>query len=205
MFAEALRFRDLRPPNTDTNLFTYHLKILVKQGMVEKADGGYRLGNEGLAYVDRVSSEKKAVRTQPKIITMLVVQNSDGDILLQKRTKQPYINEWTLPYGKIHIDDLSTVEAAKRECFEKLQLIDQEVQHAGDCYIRVHSGGGLLSTTLTHVFRVFQDSIENTETLQWTRPHKIESYRLAPAVSEVMTRTFFNDPFFFEEFDVQRD
>lgn len=203
MYQKVARFRDLRPPRTDTNLFTYHLNSLVKMGMVAKVDGGYSLSSDGLAYVDRVSSEKKAIRSQPKIITMLVVQNSDGDILLQRRTKQPYIETWTLPYGKLHIEDSSVEVAAKREAFEKLGLKQQVVEHAGDCYIRVTANGELLSTTLAHVFRFYKDDIAIGEDIVWARPHKLYQYQLAPAVEEIMARTFFKDAFFFEEFTVE--
>lgn len=202
MYQKVVRFRDLRPPRIDTNLFTYHLKALVKMGFVQKADGGYTLSATGLSYVDRVSSEKKTIRTQPKIITMLVIQNGEGDILLQRRTKQPYIDTWTLPYGKLHIDDLSVKAAAQREASEKLGLKNQDMEHAGDCYIRVHADGSLVSTTLAHVFRFYKDDIATSETLQWARPHRLDSLTLAPAVQDVMTRTFFKDPFYFEEYDV---
>lgn len=203
MYQRVARFRDLRPLRTDTNLFTYHLNSLVKMGMVAKVDGGYSLSPDGLAYVDRVSVEKKAIRSQPKIITMLVVQNSDGDILLQRRTKQPYIETWTLPYGKLHIEDSSVEAAAKREAFEKLGLKQQVVEHAGDCYIRVMMNGELLSTTLAHVFRFYKDDIVVSDDLVWARPHKLSQYQLAPAVEEIMARTFFKDAFFFEEFTVE--
>lgn len=203
MYQKAARFRDLRPPRTDTNLFTYHLNNLVKMGMVNKIDGGYTLSADGLAYVDRVSTEKKVIRSQPKIITMLVVQNSDGDILLQRRTKQPYIETWTLPYGKLHIEDTSVKSAARREAFEKLGLQNQSVEHAGDCYIRVIAGGELLSSTLAHVFRFYRDDITLGDDLVWARPHRLSDFTLAPAVEEIMARTFFKDDFFFEEFVVE--
>lgn len=202
MYQKVSRFRDLRPSRVDTNLFTYHLNSLVKTGMVGKVPGGYVLSAKGLSYVDRVSSEKKSIRTQPKIITMLVVQNGEGDILLQRRTKQPYIETWTLPYGKIHVEDASVQAAAKREAFEKLGLEDQEVEHAGDCYIRVNANSTLLSTTLAHVFRFYKDDIATTDDLVWARPHKLHEFELAPAVEEVTARTFFKDPFYFEEYDV---
>lgn len=202
MYKKSARFRDLRPPRVDTNLFTYHLNALVKQGMVIKGESGYALSPLGLSYVDRVSSEDKKIRTQPKIISMLVVQNGEGDILLQRRTKQPYIDTWTLPYGKIHVEDTSALKAAQREAREKLGLEDQEMSHAGDCYIRVHSDEGLLSTTLAHVFLFYKDDIETNENLVWARPHRLGDYQLAPAVEEVMARTFFKDPFYFEEYDV---
>ena len=201
MFRKLARFRDLRPPKTDTNLFTYHLKVLLKDGLIDKTEGGYTLSQNGMSYVDRVSTEKFLVRSQPKVITMMVVQNSDGDVLLQRRTKQPYIDTWTLPYGKLHIDDPSIEAAAKRETFEKLGLNNQPLTHAGDCYIRVKSGGAILSTTLAHVFRFNSDAIVASENIMWARPHKLANNDLAPVVEAIVTRTFFGDDHFFEEFE----
>ncbi len=202
MYHESARFRDLRPPRTDTNLFSYHLKALLKSGFVEKNDEGYTLSVAGLSYVDRVSTEKKAIRTQPKVITMLLIQNGEGDVLLQKRNKQPYINDWTLPYGKLHIEDTTVKDAAEREAEEKLAVTDAILRHAGDCYIRVNVQDEILSTTLVHLFRFETDTIVPSENLQWVQPHKLGKYRLAPAVEEIVARSFFNDPFFFEEFTV---
>ncbi len=76
------------------------------------------------------------------------------------------------------------------------------MEQAGDCYIRVHADNELLSTTLAHVFRFYKDDIITTEDLIWARPHKLNQLELAPAVEDVMTRTFFKDEFYFEEFDV---
>ncbi|MDB5165315.1 MAG: hypothetical protein JWM00_205 [Candidatus Saccharibacteria bacterium] len=201
MFQKLARFRDLRPPKTDTNLFSYHLKVLMKEGLVDKLDAGYTLSQNGMSYVDRVSTQKFTVRSQPKVITMMVIQNSEGDVLLQRRTKQPYIDTWTLPYGKIHIDDSSLEVAAKRETYEKLDLKDQPMTHAGDCYIRVKVGGTILSTTIAHIFRFNRDDITPNQNTVWARPHKLAQYRLAPAVESIVTRSFFGDDHFFEEFE----
>lgn len=198
---KVARFRDLRQKNVDTNLFAYHLKLLTKNDMVEKVDGGYSLGEKGLAYVDRVSENSMNVRTQPKIVTMLVIQNSNGDVLLWKRGKQPYIDTWTLPYGKLHIEDEDIQAAAAREAHEKLG-INITPEHAGDCYIRVVSDAGILSSTLAHVFRYETDAITESDQIKWARPHKLSQYDLAPAVEQIVARTFFRDPYFFEEFNV---
>lgn len=194
------RFRDLRPPRVDTNLYSYHLKTMQKAGWIEKTPEGYTLTQEGLAYVDRVSLKKLNVRSQPKIISMLVIQNSDGDVLLLRRTKQPYIDTWTLPYGKTHIDDMSLLDGAKREWHEKLGDESPAMQHAGDCYIRVVRENQILSTTLAHVFYAESDNVVMNEKLVWVRPHKLSQYSLAPAVEQIVARTFFRDPYFFEEF-----
>lgn len=191
-YQKTARFSELRPPRTDTNLFTYHLKRLVKLGLVDTVEEGYTLGARGLAYV----------QPQQKIITLFVVQNGDGDILLQKQTKQPFIDTWALPNGKILPEDASVKKAAQREVTEKLHLQNQEIEHAGDCYIRVHSKGMPLSIVLAHVFRFYNDNIKTNDEIIWARPHKLRDLALAPAVEEIMARTFFKDPFYFEEYDV---
>ncbi len=198
---KTARFRDMRPPRVDTNLYSYHLTQLLKAGLVKKVDGGYTLDTAGLVYADKLNADKLFVRPQPKIITMLVIQNSDGDVLLQRRAKQPYIDKWTLPYGKLHNDDPTLLAAAQREASEKLNVHDQQMAHAGDCYIRVVHDGAPMTVTMAHVFSFNRDDIEITDKLQWTRPHKLHTLDLAPGVEEIIARTFFRDAFFFEEFE----
>ncbi len=200
MHAKYARFRDMRPPKVDTNLYSYHLKLLLKAGFIKKAEQGYTLDKKGIVYVDRVSTSTLNLRSQPKIVTMLVIQNSNGDVLLFKRKRQPYTDLWTLPYGKVHIDDITTAAAAKREALEKLAVSNQKVQHAGDCYIRVVDGEEVVMSTLVHVFRFEYDDIPLNDQLLWARPHKLAQLELAPAVEQIITRTFFKDSFFFEEY-----
>ncbi len=201
MFTKLARFRDLRPPKTDTNLFSYHLKILLKNDFVQKVPGGYSLGKRGVLYIDRVTTSTLTVRTQPKIITMLVVQNSDGQLLIYRRQRQPWTDQWTLPYGKLHIDDESLEQSAKREASEKLGLDDYPVVHAGDCYIRIRDKQETVMSTLVHVFRLESDDIRLDERQLWVKPHQLHEYDLAPAVENIVARTFFRDPYFFEEFE----
>lgn len=198
---KTARFRDMRPPRTDTNLYSYHLSQLVKGGLVVKSDDGYTLGPVGLVYADGVATDDPFVRRQPKIITMMVIQNSDGDTLLQRRRKQPYIDMWTLPNGKVHIDDATLVAAAQREAVKKLKLADQTMTHAGDCYVRVRYNDTTMTVTLAHVFTLNRDDIETDEDTVWVQPHKLHKMHLAPGVSEIIARTFFRDSFFFEDFD----
>ena len=194
------RFSELRPPKTDTNLFSYHLKVLIKEKWIDKTEEGYTLSKNGLVYVDRVSLEKLNIRSQAKIITMLLIQNSEGDVLIQQRTKQPYIDTWTLPYGKTHLEDVSIEMGARRESLEKLNHLPKTVRHAGDAYIRVHTDGEVLSNTLVHIFRFETDDIVETETIKWVQPLKLLRLNLAPAVEDIVSRSFFGDEHFFAEF-----
>jgi ADP-ribose pyrophosphatase YjhB (NUDIX family) len=203
LYKKHARFSELRPPKIDTNLFSYHLKLLVRDGFIAKQEAGYTLSAAGLAYVDRVSTETVMVRKQPKVISMLLIQNSDGQVLLQKRTKQPYIDAWTLPYGKLHIEDQSIEEAARREALEKLAVQPAKVRHAGDCYIHVHAEDAIISSTLAHVFRFETDDIQTNATMMWCDPLDLPKYHLAPAVEQIVTRCFFGDEHFFAEFDCE--
>lgn len=197
------RYRDMRPPKVDTNLYSYHLKQLLLNELVKKTDEGYTLDTLGLAYVDRVNEETLAIRRQPKTVTMLVVQNSEGGLLLQKRSKQPYIGKWMLPHGKLHISDSSVMSGARREAYEKLKVLDISPRHAGDCYIRVNYGDTPMSVTMAHVFAFEHDDIPMTDNLMWIQPHKLHTLDLAPAVEEIVARTFFRDPMYFEEYSVE--
>ena len=231
MTHEFARFRDLKPDKVETNLFSYHLKVLLKADYVTKSDLGYTLSRRGLIYVDRVSIEKMRVRTQPKIITMLLVQDGYGKVLLQRRTKQPYINTWTLPYGKLHIDDISVLDAARRESREKLDYDPRKLRHVGDCYITVMNGrhkvasrdsqgdlredatvhindetvAAIETRTLVHIVRFESDAIAAADELQWIDPLDLSKLKLAPAVEQIVTRAFFGDKFFFEEFTVDNN
>lgn len=196
------RFRDMRPPRVDSNLYNYHLAQLVKSGFVKKVDGGYTLDTSGLVYSDRIGEGTIPVAQQPKIVTMLVIQNSDGDILLQRRTNQPYIDTWTLPNGKIHNVDSTLMAAGKRTAAEKINVLDQDMKHAGESYVRVFSGSAVVTVMLVHIFTFNRDDIVTDDNTIWARPHKLHTIQLEPGVSEIIARTFFRDPFFFEEFNV---
>lgn len=193
-------FTELRPKNTDTNLVSYHLTNLVKTRMVEKTERGYTLGPLGISYVETGVSEAAA---HPKVIVMLVIQNSDGDILLYRRRLQPFIDTWTLPYDEIGVNDRQVSGVTSRIATQKLGVTDASVVHAGDCYIRVIAEDDCISTTLAHIYTFNSDAIGETDDIRWARPHKLHQYQLAPAVEEIIARTFFRDPFFFEEFTTE--
>lgn len=201
MKQEFARYSDMKPPKVDGNLYSYHLKVLQKKRLITKQPEGYTLTREGLVYADNANVLTAKLSTQPKVITMSVIQNSDGDVLLFQRKRQPFIGTWSLPYGKVHVDDASVLASAQREAREKLGLNQPPLIHAGACYIRIRDQDEVVMSTLAHVFYYETDDIRPHERLQWVRPHKLAQYDLAPAVEQIITRTFFRDPHFFEEYE----
>ncbi len=195
------RFTDIRPPETDTNLFSYHLKSLVGDGLVLKTDKGYSLSVAGMELVNKDSVVASETAFRPRILLMFVVQNSSGDILLQRRQEQPFINSWSLPYGELRKEDDSLMEAAQRQISERMGVSVSSLVHAGDCYIRTRSNDSRI-VNMAHIFRFNSDYIRTSVDLRWARPHKLSLLELAPAVEKIMARTFFQDPFYFEEYNV---
>ncbi|MDR0955858.1 MAG: NUDIX hydrolase [Candidatus Nomurabacteria bacterium] len=147
------RFRDMRPKNVDSNLYSYHLKLVIKSGLVEKTVNGYRLTSRGLFYADRASGESFDIYSQPKIIIMCIIKNKAGEILLSQRLKQPFITRWTLPNGKIKLDD-GTIELAARRVLRDSAIIDpKNLSHRGDIYVHTRdTSGAIVSAILAHIF-----------------------------------------------------
>ncbi|MDO8638731.1 MAG: NUDIX domain-containing protein, partial [Candidatus Daviesbacteria bacterium] len=126
-----LPFSKLKSKEIESNLFIYHLKQLILEGLVKKkADGKYELTSEGIGFTDRLSLSNFKPRIQPKIITLIVCQNKNGEFLLYKRGKQPFLGYTGFPYGKIHLGEKIT-QAAERELKEKTGLF-AKLNHRGN-------------------------------------------------------------------------
>jgi ADP-ribose pyrophosphatase YjhB (NUDIX family) len=203
MYTKWARFSDMRPPKVDSNAYSYHLRVLQKEKMVEKTDRGYRLTPEGLSYVDKVSIEKFEPRIQPKLTNMLVIYNEKSEILLIPKSKQPFIESWMLPYGKVHMEDESFYAAAVREADEKLQIQPDGLEHRGSCYIRALVNNVLISSLLANVFTaVVKSDVEPGEHARWVRREDMDDMSLAPATTEVIDTVAVNDGLFFKQFDI---
>lgn len=146
-----LRYSQLKPSHIESNHFMYHLKSLIRAGMIQKrTDGAYGLTQEGKLYADRVNLRTLKLRRQPKIVTLVAVQNDEGQWLLYTRNHQPLINQTGFPYGKLHIGE-TVHEAAVRELSEKTGLVCDLV-HRGDGYVIIHEEGEPVSQICFHLF-----------------------------------------------------
>lgn len=197
------RFSDMRPKRADSNLYSYHLTKLVSSGHIKKVGKAYSLDINGLSHVQSLQSDSYSTIHTIQIMIMFVVQNSDGDTLLERQMQQPFISTLSLPGGLLRADDLSVEAAASRILTETLQITSQKMHHAGNCYVRVRRGNTHISTTLIHVFTFNSDDISVESPFLWAQPHSLPQLSMSPGVDQIIARTFFRDPFYFEEFDAQ--
>lgn len=201
------RFRDMRPPKVDSNAYSYHLKALVREGYIAKLDSGYTLSPAGLFYVDHISLQNLEPRKQPKIITITVLRDARGNILLYRKPRQPFIDCWMLPYGKTHLEDLELQSAAKRELAEKAGIEDIKLTHLGDSYIHVGNSGQIISSVLAHVFtgQISNSQCEGNDNTIWIDLNERNDLPMGPATQEVIDLVTGRDAFFFEAITVDWD
>jgi 8-oxo-dGTP diphosphatase len=61
-----------------------------------------------------------------KLTADIIIELSDGRIVLIKRAKEPYMNDWALPGGKMEMDEeieITAVREAKEETGLLVQLV----------------------------------------------------------------------------------
>ena len=147
----------------------YHLHRLIKNGCVVKADdGAYRLGLNGLRYVHSVNNGNLMPYLEPKLIAIIVLFDSRGEVLLACRHKNPYINRYLFTGGRQHLGE--TPEAhAERELHEKTGLSNIELQHRGLVDTRIRNPEGeLITHVVGHVYTGLYDGQAPEDNEYWS-------------------------------------
>lgn len=127
LFKNRARFTELNAKNVPNDHFTFHLKRLAEQELVEKDDQGfYMLTRIGKEYANRldVDSEKIGMERQAKTAVLVIAIDDSGKerkYLVQQRLKHPYYGFYGFISGKIKWGE-SVYEAAARELKEEANL-----------------------------------------------------------------------------------
>lgn len=198
------RFRDMKPRNIESNLYNYHLKELIKEGYVEhNPTKGYRLSPVGLRFVDHVSFDSFTPRWQPKILTKLVSINQSDQVLLWPKYKQPFIDKWSLPSGKVHFDDVSLEEAMKREIGYFSNQPAKDLEPAGVVEYRAFIEDNLVTHTIAHVFKgtINPSAVTNLRT-KWVSLEQLDELETSPGTRETIDRFISSDGYFIASFDI---
>ena len=107
----GLRYRDAMPENVESDLFTYHLKHLIKQGLVEKNGDRYYLTTEGKRLVEIIHplSPIGDISELFRVHALLVVTRAESGkplILNQKRKRHPNYNDVGIVGGALKPGEL---------------------------------------------------------------------------------------------------
>jgi 8-oxo-dGTP pyrophosphatase MutT (NUDIX family) len=149
--SKSMRFSQLKPQGLESNSFMYHLKDLIKTGLVKQLeDKSYTLTPQGMSYFDGLSLTNNKPRRQPKLISIIVLQNAEGKYLMAERKMQPNIGYWMLPSGKQHFGE-SSDDHVHRELREQLG-VSFDLERRGTLDLRLSHQSELVTHLMAQVF-----------------------------------------------------
>lgn len=187
---EKAKYSKIKPKNIEGNTFSYHLKSLIKSEMIKKEDDDYSLTSSGKFYLQKLRNSDMNVRPQPLILTLTICKNKNEEFLLYKRTRQPEINRWGFPAGKIHENE-PLDSSAKREFFEKTGL-SASPKHKGLIYLTLYDNkSNITFYSMTHVFYVEKDKNfikkgDENSNLVWVKKRDLKKMELVPGAKEIL-------------------
>lgn len=127
LFKEKLKFSQVNLDKISHDQFNFHLKSLIKNGLVIKDLAGfYSLTKQGKEYANRLDtdSSKVQVERQAKVAVLVAAVRGSGKnkkYLVQQRLKQPFYGFYGFISGKIKWGE-TVFEAAQRELLEEANL-----------------------------------------------------------------------------------
>lgn len=121
LYNHKLSFSDIWDKSVPSNKFNYHLQKLVSDGLLIRIEEFYMLTDQGKRYVSTLDGSEVVVKPKPLSCVFVVAKDSDGRILFHQRKRQPFLDMYGIPGGKIEYGTLIHEEAAK-EFFEETGL-----------------------------------------------------------------------------------
>ncbi|OGY56728.1 MAG: hypothetical protein A2Y84_01390, partial [Candidatus Colwellbacteria bacterium RBG_13_48_8] len=212
LFKEGSRFADLNTDRISNDHFTFHLKRLVEQGLVEKTkEGLYGLTISGKEYANRLDTdaEKVNVEKQAKIGALIVGVDRSGEkakYLIQQRLKQPFYGFYGFVSGKIKWGE-TVYEAARRELEEETGLKGDMALVGIEHKMDYSNEDTLLEDKYFYIFRVenpegdFIESFEGGKNIWLTKeeisniPELFDDVMKVVGVIERGEFTFFEDKY----------
>lgn len=202
---QTRRYSELRPRDVEGNLFMYHLKGLIREGLIIKEDQAYTLSDQGLRFIGTYSLKIRRTRQQPKILTTVVARNDQNDFLFTKWGRQPNIGQISFPHGMMHYGQ-EVKSMAAHELAEKAGL-EATLNYIGDVYVRGMRADIVDRHMLVHVFEAKDIHEGSHEFMQpevyksfWSKLEDLDRAKFVPGFYEIakIAQNHKNIPFFEE-------
>ncbi|MDD3647342.1 MAG: NUDIX domain-containing protein [Candidatus Dojkabacteria bacterium] len=132
LFKPHARFSDLNKTELTNDHFNFHIKRLLKLGIILKKENYYQLSPEGLELAGRMDIANMEIIKQPKVGVMIYVTRKHNDnlqVLMGRRLRDPSKGMVGLHTEKVRFGE-SMNETAKR-CLKKETGLDGEFDYAG--------------------------------------------------------------------------
>jgi len=160
LFKPQARFSDLNKVDIPNDHFSFHLKHLIKEGLVAKTNGRYSLSDEGKEFANRMDTQALKIERQAKLgvaVHATRIRNGKTEYMVHRRLKEPFYG-WYGPHsGKIRWGE-NPLDCAKREFLEESGLTGKFTLKGIVHYHHFHKDGRLLEDKYFWVYKV-----ENTK------------------------------------------
>jgi 8-oxo-dGTP pyrophosphatase MutT (NUDIX family) len=156
LFNPYARFTDLKKVDITNDHFTFHLKHLIKEGLVKKIDGKYSLTDDGKEFANRMDTDALKLERQAKIgVALHAIRKKNGitEHLVHQRLKEPFYGWYGSHSGKIRWGEDPLI-TAKREFKEETGLTGDFKLKGIIHYHHFHKDGRLLEDKYFWVYRV---------------------------------------------------
>lgn len=183
--AESLRYAELKPKDLDGNVFTYHLKGLITDNLVQKNEAGdYRLTAAGRDYiVHRYEDPASCAHS-----IFLIVLKRQSEYLLRRRDVQPLLGYTGFIHGEPEAGT-DIIQAASERLFKKTGIKDVLLSVVGSALITQYGDNELQS--FSHATIIYGETsqditIENDATGQnfWSTLDLAE--KLIPSCADIV-------------------
>lgn len=124
LFNNGATFSWLNKTHVSSDDFSFHLKHLVRSGIIEKRENKYFLTQEGKLFANKLdifSLKMERFGTPSVAVTAKKVVGGKSYYLIQKRLKEPLFGYYGFLNGKVKFGEL-VEETAKRELKEETGL-----------------------------------------------------------------------------------
>jgi 8-oxo-dGTP pyrophosphatase MutT (NUDIX family) len=156
LFKPEAKFSELNKVDIPNDHFTFHIKHLIKEGLVAKNGNMYSLTNKGKEFANRMDTDSLQLERQAKLcIALHPVRINKGvkEYLVHHRLKEPFFGWYGTHSGKIRWGENPLI-CAKRELLEETGLTGNFTLKQIAHYHHLDKEGCLLEDKYFWVFEV---------------------------------------------------
>ncbi|MEI6887001.1 MAG: NUDIX domain-containing protein [bacterium] len=154
MFLSVARFSDLNDTDLTNDHFTFHIKKLISDKVIEKLDLGYRLTPAGLLYSSNLDMESLEVPHIKVGVKLYITRKQKGktQVLLGERLREPFKGSVGFHTTKVRPNE-SVFDTAKR-CLLFETGLRGDFEYVGMEYVIERNPNALNSSRMMNYIRV---------------------------------------------------
>jgi hypothetical protein len=204
LFAESLKFTELKPYKIENSQFLFHVDKLTKDELIIKNEDGYSLTQKGKEFANRMDTVKEKMIQQAKVTTILCCERIiDNKIqyLIYTRYKNPFYGYSGFPTHKVWFGE-KIKNAAEIGLLDECNL-QGEAKLIAIRHYHLYLNNELMEDKIMHIFK-FDNPIGELKNLrdgefQWIDKDAIKFDKKLPEFNDVIEILEGNDKSFFKE------